>query len=354
VQEPEPHDPESHRDDSSTPVDPDADGELELESRWARRRRGGTEPTDTGVQVVVPTGQPGRVGPRLTGRRPAHSHTQPTGGTGGRGWLVAAAAVALLVASVAVVDIARGDQRSDIRLGNPSGLPLRPSNLWPIDGSKPPDYGTLPPDAGVPGDGSAPPTPSGDPSSTAPVPGALPGAQPGAAPPPRTYTAVTGEGCSQTADHGYFRKGFAPDWRTRTSGGLATDGCHGAVVAVPMSGDARKDDNDNVVVWWFKTAPVTGGTCAVSVYVPDTGDASDSAGRPAHYLVFGSDNATGATIAEFDVDQTRNRGRWVDAGRFATGGRLSVRMVTRGVDFGPGRDGAHLGVSALRTNCTAG
>jgi len=34
-----------------------------------------------------------------------------------------------------------------------------------------------------------------------------------------------------------------------------------------------------------------------------------------------------------------------------TGGRLSVRMVTRGIDFGSGRSGAHLGVSALRLDC---
>jgi hypothetical protein len=163
---------------------------------------------------------------------------------------------------------------------------------------------------------------------------------------------VAGEGCTQTADHGYFRSGFASDWRTRGSGGLTTDGCHGAVVAVPMSGDARRDDNDNVIVWWFRTAPVTTGSCALSVYVPDTGNASDSAGEPAHYLVFRTDNASGATAGQFDVDQTRNRGRWVDAGRFPTGGKLSVRMVTRGVDFGAGREGAHLGVSALRATCT--
>jgi len=103
------------------------------------------------------------------------------------------------------------------------------------------------------------------------------------------------------------------------------------------------------------TGAVKSGSCAVSTYVPDTGRSSDSAGKPAHYVVYPSSDASGAPIGQFDVDQTRNRGRFVDGGRFTLSGsgRLSVRMVTRGVDFGSGRDDAHLGVSALRLTCTA-
>jgi hypothetical protein len=337
--------PESHSQDHET-RDPDSDEELEVDSRWTRRRRHAAETGDTGVQVVVPTGYPGRVLPRLTGRRPAHSRGDGGTGTGGRWLIIVASAVLLVVASIAVADLARGSRHArETRLGNP----VNPTNLWPVY-SAPPDYGTLPPDAGVPGDGSAPPTASAAPATSSPAP---PVAAPGVPPAPKSDTAVAGEGCTQTADHGYFRSGFASDWRTRSGGGLTTDGCHGAVVAVPMSGDARRDDNDNVIVWWFRTAPVAAGSCALSVYVPDTGNDSDSAGKPAHYLVFRTDNASGTTAGEFDVDQTRNRGRWVDAGRFPTGGRLSVRMVTRGIDFGPGREGAHLGVSALRASCTA-
>ena len=351
---PEPHDRGAHRQDpdaieSGSIEEPEEklDEELAAGSRWTRRRRHAADTGDTGVQVVVPTGYPGRVLPRLTGRRgPAHGRGEGGTRTGGRGLIIAASAVLLLVASVAVVDLVRGSRHSgQTRLANPTGIPDGPTNLWPLD-SAPPDYGTLPPDAGVPGDGSAPPT-----ASAAPRPAPPPA--PGAPPAPKTYSAVAGEGCTQTADYGYFRRGFASDWRLRSSGGLTTDGCHGAVVAVPMSGDASRDDNDNVIVWWFRTAPVTAGSCAISVYVPDTGNDSDSAGQPAHYLVFRTDNASGGTAGEFDVDQTRNRGRWVDAGRFPTGGRLSVRMVTRGIDFGSGRNGAHLGVSALRASCTA-
>jgi hypothetical protein len=228
-----------------------------------------------------------------------------------------------------------------------------PKSDWssPDAGTLPPEPGALPfdlaspsPGAGLPGDGSPPPTAPAATAAPAPLPAT-----------PRTYSAVSGESCEQKADHGFFRKGFASDWRTSSNGGWTSDGCRGGVVSVPMSGDAHRDDNDNVVVWWFVTGPVKSGSCAVSTYVPDTGRSSDSAGKPAHYVVYASSDATGPAIGQFDVNQTRNRGRFVNGGRFtlAGSGRLSVRMVTRGVDFGQGRDGAHLGVSALRLTCTA-
>jgi hypothetical protein len=324
---------------------PEPESELETRTRWMRRPRHADPSEDTGVHVVVPTGRPGRVTPRLTGSRPAHSTGGPMPRLDRYGWTLLASLVVLVSAAVVIVHTASQPRNTvETRLGNPSALiPLGPDPAL-LNGAVPPDAGTVPPPAGLPGDGSAPPTGSAT---------SRPATVPGGPPAPANYTAVAGEGCGQTSGYGYFRKGFSSDWRTRNSGGLTTDGCHGAVVAVPMSGDPRKDDNSNVVVWWFATAPVAAGACAVSVFVPDTGVDSDSAGQPAHYLVFGSSNASGPTIGQFDVDQTRNRGRWVSAGRYRTGGHLSVRMVTRGVDFGPGRNGAHLGVSALRAVCTA-
>ncbi|GHJ46929.1 hypothetical protein Cs7R123_42710 [Catellatospora sp. TT07R-123] len=172
-------------------------------------------------------------------------------------------------------------------------------------------------------------------------------------PVPVTFTAVAGESCPGQADRGFRRSGWASDWYGG-GGGWSGDGCGGASVSVPMTGSATADDADNVVVWWFRTGPVTRGTCAVSVHVPGTGHPLDSAGKPAHYQVYGSTDATGAVLATLDVDQTANQGRWVSAGSVAiTGGQLSVRMTTRGVDWGPGRDGAHLGVSALKVSCKA-
>ena len=105
-----------------------------------------------------------------------------------------------------------------------------------------------------------------------------------------------------------------------------------------------------VIVWWFRVP--SGATCALTVYVPGTGNVLDADGAPATYFVYGTTDASGSRIGQFTVDQVHNQGRWVDAGTVrAPGDRLSVRMMTRGIDFGPGRAGAHLGVSALRAHC---
>lgn len=302
-----------------------------------------------GLTVVTPVGKPGQVAPRLTGPRATHSRAARPTRVGSREWLAITAAAALVLTMFAAAGAFRGSgPRSELADATQS---TDFSN--PDAGTLPPDVGTVPPvvgDVGVPGDGSPPPTApaSSDPAATA-APAPVP------PPAPKTYTAVTGEGCEQKADHGFFRKGFAKDWRLPGKGGWTNDGCRGNVVSVPMSGDARKDDADNVIVWWFVTGAVRRGTCAISPYVPDTGNPSDSAGQPAHYKVYGTSDATGPAIAEFNVDQTRNRGRFVDGDKVTLpgSGRLSVRMVTRGVDFGSGRDGAHLGVSALRVTCAA-
>jgi hypothetical protein len=269
---------------------------------------------------------------------------------GPRGWLTLVASVALILTVTAAAGAFRGGPRSEL-------ADAHESTGWsnPDVGTLPPDLNTTAPatdlpstDIGVPGGDSPPPT--GDQPKTAPAP-------PVPAPPagPATFTAVSGETCAQEADHGYFRKGFAADWRLSNRGGWTNDGCHGGTVAVPMSGDARRDDNDNVIVWWFVTGAVKQGTCGISTYVPDTGNPTDAAGQPAHYRVFGTSDASGPAITEYNVDQTRNRGRFVSGPKVKlTGsGRLSVRLVTRGVDFGSGRDGAHLGVSALRVTCSA-
>jgi hypothetical protein len=198
--------------------------------------------------------------------------------------------------------------------------------------------------------------PAGTPlSGTAPAgrpPEANPNQPPNAAAPPANaarFAAVSGESCRQTADSGYYRSGWHTDWYARSNGGWTGDGCAGRMVAVPMSGSTTTDDPDNVIVWWFKVR--ARAHCAVSVHVPRTGTARDSAGAPATYFVYGSADATGSSIGRFTVDQVHNQGRWVPVGTFATSGQLSVRMVTRGIDWGPGREGAHLGVSALKLSC---
>jgi hypothetical protein len=336
VQEPDQRVPDSRRADPAVTDAP-------------RHRAPGGD-ADTGeLTVVTPTGQPGQSDPRPTTTRVERNRSSRRTR---RQWYAVGATAALVVLVIAAVAMLRhAAPKSDLADSDAT---------TPASNFSDPDAGTLPPSPGqFPLDLSSPSPGAGLPGDGAPLPTA-----PAAAPPPvvappataRTYSAVSGESCEQKADHGFFRKGFASDWRTSAKGGWTGDGCRGGVVSVPMSGDARRDDNDNVIVWWFLTGAVKSGSCSVSIYVPDTGRSSDSAGKPAHYVVYGSSDASGAPIGQFDIDQTRNRGRFVDGGRFTLSGsgRLSVRMVTRGVDFGSGREDAHLGVSALRLTCAAG
>lgn len=203
--------------------------------------------------------------------------------------------------------------------------------------------------------------PSSTPAGSASGPSASPGsssperARTTAAAPAVLFAATTGESCPATARAGYYTEGRDSNWYNRAKGGWTGDGCGGRVLAIPMSGEAAVDDNANVIVWWFKPDTLTAGSCAVSVYVPGTGDPMDAAGAPAHYKAYASADAGGTLVGEFDVDQTSHQGQWVSAATLRlTGGRLSIRMVNRGIDWGTGRDGAHLGVSALRIACRAG
>jgi hypothetical protein len=103
-------------------------------------------------------------------------------------------------------------------------------------------------------------------------------ARPKAPPPPR-FSAIAGESCPQTAGSGYWNHGWFKDWYAVSRGGWNGDGCTGRMIAVPMSGDANRDDPDNVVVWWFRVPAQA--MCGVSVYVPGTGNVMDAAGAPA-------------------------------------------------------------------------
>jgi hypothetical protein len=216
--------------------------------------------------------------------------------------------------------------------------------------------------------GGVPPVPPGaEPAPTGsavapsvPEPDAPGGARrprpaPPASAPPTTpgraaVVAVAGESCPQTRTSGYYRQGWWKDWYTRAGGGWTGDGCAGQVVSVPMSGSLSEDDPDNVIVWWFRVP--AGRSCAIEVFVPGTGYVLDAAGAPATYFVYAATQPSGAPIGQFTADQVHNQGRWVAAGAYRPAGdELAVRMVTRGVDWGPGRTGAHLGVSALRVTC---
>src|SRR4029453_9719071 len=118
----------------------------------------------------------------------------------------------------------------------------------------------------------------------------------------------------QTGSGGCPNHGWFKDWYAVGKGGWNGDGCTGRMIAVPMSGDADRDDPDNVVVWWFR--PPAAAARARGVPPP---------GAPASSLVCGSTAATGTPIGQFTVDQVHNQGRWVAVGTFrAAAGGLAV------------------------------
>jgi hypothetical protein len=166
-----------------------------------------------------------------------------------------------------------------------------------------------------------------------------------AAPPKvRTFTAVGGWDCSSASTHGFEVTGRTSAWQTVARGGWAQDGCRGSFVAIPMSGDATKDDQGQRATWWF--APGQGfTTCDVTVYVP----ASDqySGARTAQYFALAG--PAGSIIAQFTVDQSAQAGRWVMVGRFALGQNgLGIALVNRGKASSP-RD--RIGVGQVKVTC---
>ncbi|MFF2955198.1 hypothetical protein ACFVVU_28080 [Kitasatospora sp. NPDC057965] len=183
------------------------------------------------------------------------------------------------------------------------------------------------------------------------------------APPPAaakaTYSAIGGSNCGTSsvayAQNGWWEQGSA-GWTTNSAGGYSGSGCNGKYVSMPMSGSATKDDNTNSVVWTFSTAPVTTGTCKISVYVPNNTDPKAVGGSPAYYTVQNSSTPNSGTIGDFSVNQTTSRGSWVTAEKtFAVGGgKIAVMLHSRGLDWGnSATDKAHLAASAVRADCTA-
>ncbi|GIE91525.1 hypothetical protein [Actinoplanes regularis] len=260
------------------------------------------------------------------------------------------ATAAVVVAGLALVVLGPGDGRTAEHTANQPGPAIDqaltdPTTPAGVASAQPSDPGTSP--SATVGGGEPAPSPSR-------IPVRSTSTRTTSSPRAAAFTAVAGESCPESSEQGTRISGFHSDWYTRSSGGWRSDGCGGRVVAVPMSGSTTRDDPDNVIVWWFRTGAVRSGDCSVGVYVPDTGNPKDAAGKPAHYLVRAGTDTDGDVIGQFDVNQSANQGRWVDAGSYGvTTGELSIQMVTRGIDFGSGRDGDHLGVSALRVSCQA-
>ncbi|MFE2105950.1 hypothetical protein ACFXAF_08790 [Kitasatospora sp. NPDC059463] len=200
------------------------------------------------------------------------------------------------------------------------------------------------------------------PQQPAPQQPAPPPATQQPAPPPAaakaTYAAVGGSNCSTSsvayAQHGWWEQG-STGWLKQSTGGFSGSGCNGKYVSMPMSGSATKDDGSNAVVWTFSTAPVTAGSCKIAVHVPNNSDVKAVGGAPAYYTVQNTSTPNSGTIGEFTINQTNNRGRWVDVGSFpVSGGKIAVMLHSRGVDWGgSATDKAHIAASAVSADCTA-
>jgi hypothetical protein len=159
------------------------------------------------------------------------------------------------------------------------------------------------------------------------------------------YVAVSGWDCAGSADHGFEAHGRDDSWQTINTGGSTDDGCHGSFAAIPMSGGTEAR-TEQYAQWWFATS-LTQGRCEVLVYLPEAGDPSAAAGKPATYQVL--DGRSGAAFAGFKLDQTAAHG-WVSAGTFPVPhGQIAIRLTTAGV---PAMRGGRLAVTQTKVNCT--
>jgi hypothetical protein len=165
---------------------------------------------------------------------------------------------------------------------------------------------------------------------------------------PGAYTAVTGADCRNIADRSFLTYGRDARWGTVTTGGWTSDNCGGAVITMPMSGDAANDDPVAAAVWSFSPGSAI-DRCAVAVYSPKLNPAEVAAAPSARYELT-ADNGT--HYGSFALDQTAMPGNWVEVGVFAVNnGKLAVRLGNRGVPTSPRQ---RLIASQLRVVCGAG
>jgi hypothetical protein len=190
----------------------------------------------------------------------------------------------------------------------------------------------------VPGQSSTAPPSSSAPSDTPTNPVVKPPSAPG-------YVGTAGPGCGGFAGVGSYRDG-RKGWVDHGSG------CGSAFVSIPMSGSATKDDTSAYGLWQFSTGPVSKGTCALSVFVPN-GNLEEVGGDPTTYRVFGGLQPSGSPIGTFTVDQVDQRGKWVGVGSYqVTDGKLAVQLLSRGVDWNNnGPTFAHHAASAVKADC---
>jgi hypothetical protein len=177
------------------------------------------------------------------------------------------------------------------------------------------------------------------------------------------FVALAGFGCPNRVNATFTMHGWYthqnPDsgFFIRYDGGWGNNGCSGSFADMPMDGDASSWNAQTYGSWWFNTAPVTSGSCSVSVYVPDdNGTPYTVAGDPAFYLVRDGDaERDGSLVGEFTVNQTTGRGSWHEVTqRFpVTNGQLFVELTDRGTGHVT-NPYAHLAMAPVSVDCAAG
>lgn len=162
-----------------------------------------------------------------------------------------------------------------------------------------------------------------------------------------SFTALTGNGCPDTAASGSYAAFRSGSPITSVASGWHDGTCAGRYWSVPMSGRTDSDDAGTFVVWWFDLAPNKQARCDVWVFVPSAARDTEAAGSPTHYWVTrGRDDTT--QIGTFAIDQRANRNAWMYGGRFTTdSGRIAVRLVNRG----SGASGARHAAAQIEVGC---
>ncbi|WNF31253.1 adhesin [Streptomyces sp. C11-1] len=166
------------------------------------------------------------------------------------------------------------------------------------------------------------------------------------------FSQWAGPGCTTGTyrEHGRFEKGDA-GWYTVEAGGFTGDGCDGRFSAVPMSGTPTEDAGSTATWSW---RPGEGfRTCALTVFVPDSGRARDAAGAPTVYRVLSDPDDPDSAYTGFTVLQTEHRGIAVPVGDYPVKGDVfAVQLIDRGRDWGDAdRVGAHHGSGQMRAAC---
>ncbi|MCB5908060.1 DUF1616 domain-containing protein [Streptomyces pinistramenti] len=174
------------------------------------------------------------------------------------------------------------------------------------------------------------------------------------------FSALAGYGCPSNASAGIWTKDANFDkkedgWLKTATGGYTGSGCTGRYLSVPMSGSATKYDPAQYVLWKFDySAKIKGAaSCRLAVYVPDNPKILYVGGSPAKYAIYDADRSGGTATGSFDIDQVRNRGKWLSPGSFkVTSGRVTVRMFNTGIDYTSSTKHAHDVAAPIQLSCT--